>query len=253
MNVRELYTFLNEKIPPELSCEWDNDGLMVCPDENKPVKKALFALDVTAVVADAAIAGGYDVILSHHPMVFHPIKSMAPDDAVRQKGIKLLLAGVSVMSFHTRLDAVSGGVNDQLARALGLCNAVPFGEDGIGRIGTLAEEISLDAFADKVKRVLDAGCVMYSGGTRPCRCVAVLGGGGADDADAAFEAGADTYLTGELKHHQLTDAPERGVNLLCAGHFDTENLVLSRLEALVKEADAAITTDVINSDPIKIC
>ena len=254
MKVLELYRFLNEKIPPSLSCEWDNDGLMCCPDGEREVKRVLVALDVTAAVAEEAIVGGYDVILSHHPLIFHPLKALNASDPVAKKAIRLMLAGVAVMSFHTRLDAVEGGVNDTLAAALGLFDVVPFGEGGetIGRIGTLQSPMTLDGFALRVKDVTGAPAVEVADAGKEVLRVALLGGGGAGDADAARAAGADTYLTGELKHNQLTDAPECGMNLIAAGHFYTENLICERLAALTREADPNVSIYITNSNAVRM-
>ena len=130
MKTSELYAFFDGKIPSSLSCEWDNDGLMVCPDPEKVVKKVLVALDVTDKVAQIALDEGYDLILSHHPLIFSPLSHLEPGDPIAKKVIALLCGGVSVMSFHTRLDAVEGGVNDLLAEKLGLCDVRPFGQNG---------------------------------------------------------------------------------------------------------------------------
>ena len=251
MTVRELYAFFEEKIPRALSCDWDNDGLMVCPDDQKEVRRVLVALDITAAVAEQAIREGYDLVVSHHPLIFHPLKAVAPGDAVANKVIRLLTSGVSAMSFHTRLDAVAGGVNDVLANAIGLKDVTPFGKDGeeIGRIGNLAQPMSLYEFAALVKSVTGAPQVRISDGGKPISRVAVLGGGGAGESGAAAAAGADTYLTGDLRHDQLTEAPERGMNLVEGGHFFTENLVCNRIRELLLEADSTLTVDVVNSYP----
>ena len=158
------------------------------------------------------------------------------------------------MSFHTRLDAVEGGVNDALATALGLCDVIPFGEGGeaIGRIGTLSESMTLDEFAARVKRVTGAPSVQLADAGRSVRRVALLGGGGSGDVMAAYAAGADTYLTGELKHNQLTDAPELGMNLIAAGHFYTEDHICIRLRELALEADPTLTVCVTNSNAVRI-
>ena len=254
MNIKELYERLEARIPRELSCSWDNDGLMCCPDTEGEVKRVLIALDVTAEVAEQAIAGGYDLIVSHHPLVFRPLKALNPTVPVAKKVIRLLTAGVSVMSFHTRLDAVEGGVNDVLAAALGLSHAEPFGNDGeaIGRIGTLPQEMTLEAFATLVKQVTGAPYVTVSDAKRSVCRVAVLGGSGSDDVAAAERAGADTYLTGELGHHHLTDCPERGMNLLAAGHFFTENLVCEALRGILLEIDGDLTVDLTDSNRIEV-
>ena len=111
MNVAELYEYLNERIPASLSCEWDNDGLMCCPDPDKEVSRVLITLDVTDDAVSAAISGGYDLIVSHHPLVFRPLKSVTPYDITSARVIELIKSDVSVMSFHTRLDAVDGGAD----------------------------------------------------------------------------------------------------------------------------------------------
>ena len=227
MTVKELFSRLEERIPKELSCSWDNDGLMCCPDMEREVRRVLVVLDVTAEMAERAITEGYDLIVSHHPLVFRPLKSVNPADAVAKKVIRLLCAGISVMSFHTRLDAVCGGVNDTLAAALGLQDVTPFGSDGeaIGRIGRLKKSVTLDEFAMRVKEITGAPVVTVADGGVNVECVAVLGGSGSDDVAAARAAGADTYLSGELGHHHLNDCPESGMNLIAAGHFYTENPV----------------------------
>ncbi len=254
MTVGELYAFLNEKIPPSLSCDWDNDGLMCCPDPEAEVNKVLVALDVTAKVVQEAITGGYNVILSHHPLIFSPLRAVEPTDHVARKVIDLLRAGVTVMSFHTRLDAVEGGVNDVLAAALGLKNVETFGENGeaIGRVGTLEAPTTLAAFAKTVKRATGADAVQVSDAGKPVYRVAVLGGSGSDDVRAAKKAGADTYVSGELKHNYLTDAPECGINLIAAGHFYTENLVCERIREWVLEAEPSLCVELTNSNPVEI-
>jgi dinuclear metal center YbgI/SA1388 family protein len=251
MTVRELYAFLEEKMPRSLSCDWDNDGLMVCPDDTREVRRVLVALDITAAVAEQAIKEGYDLVVSHHPLIFHPLKAVAPGEATVNKVIRLLTSGVSAMSFHTRLDAVTGGVNDVLANAIGLQNVVPFGKDGeeIGRIGTLPTAMALKDFAALVKEVTGAPYVQISDADKLVSRVAVLGGGGAGESGAAAAAGADTYLTGDLRHDQLTEAPERGMNMIAGGHFFTENLVCNRICEMLYEADANIKADIVNSYP----
>ena len=253
MTVRELYAFLEEKIPRELSCDWDNDGLMCCADGEREVRRVLVALDMTAAVVDRAVKEGYDLIVSHHPLIFRPLKALTRGETIASKVITLLLAGISAMSFHTRLDAVTGGVNDVLAERLGLLDVEPFGENGetIGRIGTLAAPMSAEDFAKLVKRVTGAEYVQFSDAGIPVRRVALLGGGGAGDLPAARAAGADTYLTGELKHDQLTEAPERGMNLIMGGHFYTENPVCEHIAELLKEADPTLEITVVNSNPVR--
>ena len=114
MKIRELYNALDARMPRSLSCSWDNDGLMCCPDGNKTVNRVLVALDVTGEVVEYAKANGYDVIISHHPFIFNGLKSVDDEGYISKKLISLVKADIAVMSFHTRLDAVEGGVNDKL-------------------------------------------------------------------------------------------------------------------------------------------
>lgn len=242
MTVNELYAFLNEMIPPSLSCDWDNDGKMCVPNGNREVRRVLVTLDVTRDAVERAVAGRFDVILSHHPMIFRPIAGIVEDAYVSGKAVTLIQNGISVLSFHTRLDAVRGGVNDMLASMLDVEHTIPFGNKGeeIGRIGELETETSLEEFAEKVRRYLCAPHVLSADAGRPVKRVAVLGGSGGDDLFAAIAAGADTYVSGELKHHQLADAAELGINLIAAGHFYTEDPICERLAEWVCQADDGI-------------
>ena len=110
--------------------------------------------------------------------------------------------------------------------------------------------MTLEDFAKSVKSTLGASSVAYAG-RREVEVVAVLGGGGSDDVDAAKNAGADTFLTGELKYHQLNEAPERGMNLLAAGHFDTEKHICKKLASLALEADPTLSVTVLQGTPIR--
>ena len=249
MTVYELYEKLNAKIPSSLSCEWDNDGLMCCPDGSREVHRALVCLDVTSATVDAAIDGKYDVIVSHHPFIFKGLKSLDESDFIPRKAMALIREGISVMSFHTRLDAVSGGVNDSLCALLGIKNAEPFGE-GIGRIGALDESTELVDFAKKIKSTLGAPAVSVADAKRVVSRVAVLGGSGKDEIFSALSAGADTFVSGELGHHALTDAADLGINLIEAGHFYTEDHVCHVLCEMLK--DQGIDADYFNSNNVTV-
>ena len=253
MTVYEVDRQLEERIPRTLSCEWANDGLMVCGGD-RPVKRVLIALDITSAVVDAAVSGGYDLVISHHPLVFRPLKAITTEIPVANKVIRLLTSGIAAMSFHTRLDAVCGGVNDTLAAALGVKDTVPFGNDGetIGRIGRLESPMTLADFAALVKRVTGVPFVLATDAGRPVERVAILGGSGSDDVAAAKAAGADTYLSGELGHHHLTDCPEFGMNLIAAGHFYTENPVCETIREMLLEIDPLLAVDVVDSNRIRI-
>ena len=245
MTVKEFYRALCTLIPRELGCEWDKDGMSVCPDPDREVSRVLVALDATAAVVDKAIAEGYDLIFTHHPMLWSGLKSVCADDHDGAKVIKLCRAGVSAMAFHTRIDAAEGGVNDMLAQLVGLEEIEIAGEERIMRVGNLQAPVEAAVFAACVKEALGAPAVVCSDAGLPVRRVAVVGGSGKDEIGVAMAAGADTFLTGELKYSQLSEP--RGINLLVAGHFHTENPICERLCALVSDIDPNVKADVMTS------
>ena len=118
MTVRELYDRLSQMIPQSLSCEWDHDGLMICPNRDRKVSKVLVALDPTEDILELACREHFDVVLTHHPFLFHGLETVDESDPKGKRVVELILNGVSVMCFHTRLDALEGGVNDALAETL---------------------------------------------------------------------------------------------------------------------------------------
>lgn len=236
MKVLELYKKLCEVIPPSLSCEWDRDGLESCPDPDREVKKVLIALDVTTGVIEKAERENFDVIISHHPVFFGGLANINSLTPMGAKAVALARSCIAVMSFHTRLDALENGVNDTLAALIGLKNVEVIGNDRIARVGELDEEISLEDFARNVKSALsygDGACeahvtVCKSG--RGVKRVALVGGSGGGEIGLALEHGADTFLTGDLKYHELLSSTEHNMNLVCAGHFFTEYPVCAFLE-----------------------
>lgn len=227
MKLSELYSVLEEKFPKSLSCEWDNDGLMCASSLECEVKKVLTALDVTEEVLEYAAKNGFDTVISHHPMIFHHLGAVTPENHTSKRVIFALKNGINVFSYHTRADAVSGGVNDLLANALGLENISAFGdEDGdIGRVGELSEAIDVLDFAKSLKDVLGCPAVTVAGKNRSIKKVAVLGGAGKSFIVPAKSTGADVFVSGELGFGNMTEAPEMGICLIEAGHFYTENLL----------------------------
>lgn len=253
MTVYELNKYMNEKIPRELSCSWDNDGLMCCPDGSREVKRVLFCMDVTPEAIDFAIDKGYDLIVSHHPLIFKGVKSVSGDYGIPSRIIKLIKNDVSVMSFHTRFDAVDGGVNDALAEIFELSNIEKIECDGIElmRVGDLKDEMSIDDFVTLVKEKLGCEHLNYASSSGRVHRLALVGGGGGSYIRDAHYAGADTYLSGEIGYHNLTDCNDNHINLVEAGHYFTENPALKKLAAFVLSADHKIECGYFESNIIK--
>ena len=252
MTVKELYQKMSERIPENLSEEWDNDGLMCSSDTSADVRRALVSLDVTEEIVDYAIENGFDLIVSHHPLIFKPISSLTEDSNVARKVIKLISNNISVFSFHTRADKVVGGVNDQLCDLIGLFDTRPFGEGDIGRIGRIDEECSLEDFVYRLKDQLGLQGVLVSDGYNRVNTIAVLGGDGKDYVKAALDAGADTYISGRISYNIMEEAAEMGINLIEAGHYFTEFPVTSFFSNILNRLDSQMYVEVIDSNMIKL-
>ncbi len=255
MKIKELMKELDERFPKTLSCDWDNDGLMVSPDPEAEIRKILLALDASDAVVDYAVENGFDLLFTHHPMIFHPVRSITPEEGNGSKAIRALRGGLSVISLHTRLDAGEGGVNDALAEKLGLVNIRPFGtedEPTLGRIGEVAlySSLSYDYFFPIVKVSLGAPALQTVGENRVVT-VAVVGGAGGDFAEAALRAGADTFVTGEMGYNHMENAGEMGLNVICAGHYYTEAPVLEKMRDLLEEL-TGVRGEIYSSITVKI-
>lgn len=232
VTVKNVYELLNEKAPFALQMDFDNAGFLVGHRE-QPVNRILVALDITEQVAEEAKDRGADLIVSHHPVLFHPAKRITDEEPTGRILLSLAENRVAAICAHTNLDAVSGGVNDALAQALGLTEIGQLkqdGEDGqgrpygIGRVG-FVKETSLREFALFVKQALSANGVRLADGGRPVSKVAVGGGACADMMGDALLQGCDTFVTADVKYNGFLDASAMGLNLIDAGHFPTENLV----------------------------
>ena len=252
MTVRDIYEKLNERIPEELRESWDNDGLMCASDDTIEVKRALITLDVTEDIVDYAIAGNFDLIVSHHPLIFKPLYSLTEDSHISRKVIKLIKHDVAVISLHTRADKVEGGVNDRLCDLMKLRDVEPFGEGNLGRIGNLDEELNMQDFSYLLKGMLDCDGVKVADACIPVQRVAFVGGDGKSFVQDAIKAGADTYVSGRIGYNVMEEASEMGINLLEAGHFFTEHPVTEFFQNLIMRMDNEMYVEIVNSNMIRL-
>lgn len=232
--VIEVYQYLDTLAPFSLQMEFDNAGFLV-GHGGKEVSRILVSLDITGEVAEEAAALGAELIVSHHPVIFHPARSITDADPTGRVLLTLAERGIAAICAHTNLDAVAGGVNDALAARLGLTGVELLRQDGtapngrpygIGRIGTL-EGIPpyAPAYAALVRQVLGANGVRYVDARIPVRRVAVGGGACADMLPEVKAMGCDTFVTSDIKYNGFLDARDMGINLIDAGHYPTENVV----------------------------
>lgn len=245
--LRELYSYFDGLFPKSLSCDWDNDGLMVSPAEDAAVRKVLISLDVTEQVSEYAKAGGFDVIISHHPLIFHKLPALSSDCVGASLPLSLYSEKISVMSFHTRFDAAKGGMNDTLAEMLGITPVSTFGPDGeeVGRLCRLPEAIPFSSLCNRVKNTLGAPNICASKSGEFSKEIALLGGDGKDFISAAIKSGADTFITGGASYNSMLDARASGLSVIEAGHYYTEfPPFATRISGLLSEAFPEISARV---------
>jgi len=230
--LREVIAALDARYDPSLAEPWDAVGL-VCGDPDEPVGRVLFAVDPVAAVVDEVIETGTDLLVTHHPLLLTPVHGVPADDPKGRLVHRLIRAGAGLFVAHTNADrAPDSGVNAALAAVLGLRDAVPLEpaatdpRAGLGRIGELAEPMTLRAFAAHVAAVLPetVGGVRAAGDPeRVLRRVAVCGGSGGSLAGLAAELGADGLLTSDLKHHPVSEMIDSSGPALCdVAHFASE-------------------------------
>jgi len=341
--VQDVAGLLHGHFPPALAENWDNVGLHV-GDPAAIVSRVVVCLDPSEEALRFALESGAQAMISHHPLIFSPLKSLVPTTETGKVLMEAVRSGVAILCAHTNLDRAKDGLNDWLADELGLSETVPLdqpsgdllklvvfvpcgheeavaealfsagaghvggydrcsfslkgegsfrpgqgtkpfigevGKDekvveirletilpaerldrvvakllkvhpyqepaydifplanrragiGLGRIGTMSEEMTLTTFADHVKERLKISALRVVGeGDVRIRKVALCGGGGASLLAEAFRRGADVFVTGDIKYHEAQKAQSLGIALIDAGHFATERVMVSRLVRLL--------------------
>lgn len=221
--------------PKSLSEEWDNDGVMLCGDLNAEVKMAIVCLDLTKSAVDYCINKGANLIITHHPYIFKPITHIDGDEYAILS--KLINNNISILSYHTRLDTADGGVNDTLAKVLGLEDIKRLDEPytQMARIGKFGARISPQSFAKHLIEKLDCKNIRASFADKDIQTVALVGGSGKDFLEDAYNCGADAFVTSEIPHHIYYAAKQMGISVYDCGHYYTENVVVKKIVQILKE------------------
>lgn len=175
MTVKNIFDFLNCLYPESLACSFDNVGLLV-GDGEKQVKKVIISLDCTLDTVKKAVQNGCELIITHHPVIFSPLKNILAGSIQ----FELIKNGISVISMHTNLDVADGGVNDCLCNALGLKNikTITANDGYVLKMGSISP-VSADKLAEHIKEKL-GGCVKFVDGQKPIRNVLVCSGSGGE-------------------------------------------------------------------------
>lgn len=233
--VNDILQYIDTLAPRYMKMDWDNVGLN-CGHRDREITKILVALDPFPHVCREATQWGADLLVTHHALIWKP--GFVTDETVWGRSTLYLIEnGIAHINAHTNLDCAPGGVNDRLAQMLGLENTqviAPLGTDeqgrewGLLRCGEVPEQ-ALEAFLSTVKESLNCDGLRYVDGGKPVHKVAVGGGACAGDMMDALRAGCDTFVTADVKYNQFWDAQTAGLNLIDAGHFHTENPIVSVL------------------------
>lgn len=238
MKVKGILEHLNSFAPFETCEKWDNCGLLI-GNENDNIKGILVCVDVIESVIDEAVKSNKNLIIAHHPIIFGSINSVLSDFII----YKAVKAGISVIGFHTCYDNYSKGVSYILAKALGLKNIMQSTEYRSLFIGEKNYE-NVSLFVKDINTALDTDS-LFIDTKKEIKKIAVCGGSGGDFLDAAILMGADAFVTGECKYHELLDALEKNLTVITAGHFETEFPAMADLASSLKkefsEIDIAIS------------
>ncbi|MFH0926164.1 MAG: Nif3-like dinuclear metal center hexameric protein [bacterium] len=232
ITVSDIVKVLNYLVPEELALEWDNVGLQV-GNWNKCVKNILISLDLTKQVLNDAARLNINLIITHHPLIFSPLKKITSLDSIGSLVIELIRKDICLYVAHTNLDIVKDGVNDVLAKKIGLCNVEYLVDDansrdkGLGRVGQLAEQMKLGAMGERVKKCLGLTQIRLIGNREnEIKNVAVCSGSGASLINLVARKKVDLYVTGDVKYHEARLAEEIGLLVIDIGHFGSEVVVL---------------------------
>lgn len=232
--VNEILAALYTYAPCEAAMDGDNIGLLVGRG-NAEVSRVLVALDASLAVIDEAVSKQAQLLVVHHP-VTRGLKNISDNSYDSRRLLALAENRIACITLHTNLDAAPNGVNDVLAARCGLRDTTVLDvETGLGRMGTVDGNYTAEAFAAMVSKALGCKALRYCDGGRPVRRVAVGSGNSTDDYELAVASGCDTFVTGDVRYHMWLEALESGINLIDAGHYETEALICPSLQAFLRQ------------------
>lgn len=248
MKCSEIIEILEQLSPKKFACDWDNIGLMV-GNPDAQINKILVTLDGDDAAIEKAIETGSDLIVTHHPLIFGKIKNVTTDELTGRRIIKLIQNNICVYSMHTNFD-VKGGMAQLAADIIGmkdgeLLEYVCDGE-GLGRVGTFQELLTVRQWANKVKTLFGLPHVSVFGDLdRSVSRVAISPGSGKDYVQCAIEKGAQLLITGDINHHSGIDANAQGLEIIDAGHYGIEHI-------FIKYISEYLEAKLLNSQNVKI-
>jgi dinuclear metal center YbgI/SA1388 family protein len=238
-SVGTIADFLERFAPSRLAEDWDNVGLLV-GDENRKTDRVMTCLTITPGTAAEAIAQAANLVVAHHPLPFRALKKLTAETTTGRMLLDLIGAKIAIYSPHTAFDSAANGINQRLARGLGLRGVFPLIFDrqglGSGRIGWLEEPLKLARVAERVKRFLSIDRLQLVGDPdRSVRTMAVACGAADEFLETAREADCDAMLIGETRYHTCLAAEAAGIGLILPGHYASERFAVECLADVLAE------------------
>jgi dinuclear metal center YbgI/SA1388 family protein len=243
MAIEQNYLFqIFDLIAPQgLAESWDNVGPQIIPDSNQRINKILLCLDCYEPVIQEALKVGAELIVSHHPLIFSPLSKLIYNQYPCSLIHKIICSGISLFIMHTNLDKAIGGINEHLARTVGLddisplilktCDNSAILDVGLGRIGNYSKPKKLKSLCQEIKECLGLHRIRFIGNSdMEIKRMAVCSGSGASLIHESFKKGAQALLTGDVKYHQAREAQGHKMALIDGGHFATERIILPALK-----------------------
>lgn len=230
MLCREIINVIERTYPKHAALEWDNVGLLVGRTE-KEVKRIYVALDATDEVIDAAIEAKADMLITHHPLIFSPLKKITDEHFIGNRVVRLLQHDISYYAMHTNYDVL--GMAELSGKMLGLSEeevleVTDFEQNmGVGRVGKLKKEMTLEECCELVKMIFKLPAVrLYGDKNATVKCAAISPGSGKHMSELALEKGAEVLITGDISHHEGIDAVSQGLAIIDAGHYGLEYIFI---------------------------
>lgn len=255
MITKDIINFLEEKYPRSNAEEWDNVGLLV-GNNKKDVKKIQLSIDATEKAVDYAAQNNVDMIVTHHPLIFKPLKSIVMSELSGRKIIKLIENGLNLYSIHTNLDSSKDGLNDYILELLEVkkYKIIDINANdetaGIGRMYTLEEKITILEYVDfiKTKMKIKNVRVISNDLKSEVKKIALINGSGMSYWRKVKSLGADLFITGDISYHDALDAKESGLHLIDIGHFESENCFSELLKKNLEEIGLEVL--IFNDGPV---
>ncbi len=253
MKVREILEILEKESPLEYACDWDNAGLLV-GGLDREVETVYLAVDATDEVIAEAISLGADLLLTHHPLLFHPLRRVREDELIGRRVLTMAEHRLNYIAMHTNFDVMP--MADLAAERLGLVDCEPLEETvdpsvagtrelGIGKIGNLPEEMTLEECCNLVKKAFSLeGVRIFADAadmTKKVSRISICPGCGKSAVGISLEKGAQVYVTGDIEHHDGIDGAARGMHIIDAGHYGIEKIFVPFMKEYLERETPNLT------------